>query len=49
MEQQNEFVKIAIVNEDCDNNIEIIKELGWVKIKDDTGALNIWIVNKDVC
>lgn len=47
--QKNEFLKIAIVNEDCDNKIEIIKELGWVKLRDDSGALNIWIVNKDVC
>jgi viroplasmin and RNaseH domain-containing protein len=48
-EQKNDFLKIAIINEDCDNNIEIIKELGWVKIKNNTGALNIWIINIDVC
>lgn len=47
--QKNEFFKIAIVNEDCDNSIVIIKELGWIKLKDDTGVLNIWIVNEDLC
>ncbi len=49
LEQKGEFLKMAIVNEDCDNTIEIIKELGWIKIKDETGALSVWIVNIDLC
>ena len=49
LNQTGDFLKIAIVDENCSNEIKIIEELGWILMRDDQGALNIWVIAKDLC
>ena len=48
--QEGDFIKIGLVIFNRDNyEIELVKELGWIKIHDENGTLNIWIISKDFC
>jgi len=49
LDQSGDFIKIAVVEGICGNKFKIVKELGWTKMKDDQGAINIWVIRKDLC
>jgi hypothetical protein len=49
IEQKGEFLKIGIAEINSQlQTVEIKKEIGWIKIKDANGALNVWIIKRDL-
>ncbi|MFB6317616.1 hypothetical protein [Saccharicrinis sp. FJH54] len=50
IDQKGDFVKLGLVyrNEDVQSE-RVSKVLGWIKIRNENNAINVWIFNVDLC